>query len=92
MKQEKEMKPGIKYRGYGYVNNFGEFIFEPEETGSRAGVISPVTSGNGYTVTMTKKYVLCHIKIDRSLEIVSKIKNLLSITNSLISVFKSYDF
>lgn len=92
MKKEKDLKPGIKYRGYGYINTYGEFIFEPEDTGARIGQIKQVTSGDGYSVSTSKKWVLCHIKIERNIGMVSRIKNFLNITNKLITIFKEYDF
>lgn len=92
MKTKKDLTPGVKYRGYGYVNEFGEFSFEPEETGSRAGQMKIVLSKDDYTIIESKKYVLVRLKIDKGDCAMDRLKTLIKNFNELITVFKEYEF
>lgn len=63
--KKKEMIPGQKYRGYGVLNEFGEFEFIPEDTGSRKDKVKYLKQGDGYSVTYTANNLLIHMKIKR---------------------------
>lgn len=63
--EKKEMVAGQKYRGYGLINEYGEFEFIPEDTGSRRDTVKTLKTGNGFTVSYTSKSVLVHMKLSR---------------------------
>lgn len=90
--KEKKLEVGVKYRGYGLLNEFGEFEFVPEDTGSRIGKVKAVTSGDGYSVSSTKKFVLVHLKVERELDKLDRVKKILRLTNILIDIFRKYEF
>ena len=91
-KQVRNLVPGQKYRGYGILNDFGEFEFVPEETGSRKGRVKQVTQGNGYTISMTNKSIMVHINIDRKGTTLSRYKDLMSKVSEVLERIKEYDF
>lgn len=91
-KKQLQMVAGQKYRGYGLLNEYGEFEFIPEDKGAREGVIKKVTIGNGYEVSTTKKYILFRIKIERSGDMVTRLSELLKKVDNLIKVIKEYEF
>lgn len=92
MIEKKKLEVGVKYRGYGTLNEFGEFEFTPEDTGAKAGSVKQVTSGQGYSVSTSKQYVLVHLKVKRNQEKMDRMRDLLSITNILINIFRKYAF
>lgn len=63
--EKKEMRPGQKYRGYGLINEYGEFEFVPEDTGSRKDTVKLLKTGDGFSVSYTKRSVLVHMKLSR---------------------------
>lgn len=86
------MQVGQKYRGYGLLNEFGEFEFTPEQTGSRQGVVKMVKSGENYTLSTTKKCVVIHINLDRSDKPLVLIRGLMQVVNELLIDFRTYEF
>lgn len=91
-KKQLQMVAGQKYRGYGLLNEYGEFEFIPEEKGAREGVIKKLTCGNGYEVSTTKKYILFRIKIERKGNMASRMVELMKRVDNLIKIVKEYEF
>ena len=89
--KEKKMEVGVKYKGYGMLNAFGEFEFTPEATGSRVGQIKAVKETGSYKLSTSKNFVLIHLKLERASSL-DLIKELMNIVNNLIQDFKKYDF
>ena len=44
---KEEMEPGKRYKGYAFINEYKQFCFEPEATGSQAGREQIVMSKDG---------------------------------------------
>lgn len=89
--KEKRMEVGVKYKGYGMLNDFGEFEFTPEATGSRVGQIKVVKETGSYKLSTSKKFVLIHLKLERASSF-DLIKELMKVFNNLIQDFKKYEF
>lgn len=89
MKLKKDFPVGQKVKGYGLLNEYGEFEFVPEQTGSRKGQTKVIKSGEDYTLSSTKNSVIVHINIkkDRSL---AMIKRLTIILSQLITDLRDY--
>lgn len=90
MKKKLELKPGVKYKGYCMLNEFGEIDFTPEQTGSRQGVVKLLKEAEGYSLRYSKERVLIHINIKREKGI-KLIQALMQVVNNLIQDFKTYD-
>lgn len=90
MKKRLDLEVGKKYRGYGVLNEYGEFEFLPEQTGSRSGSIKQVKETETYILSTSKKKVMIHIRLERvsGLKLVQK---LLSTVNEIISDLRSYE-
>lgn len=82
---------GKKYRGYGFINEYGEFEFKPEQTGANKGKVTQLRSTEDYILSYTKKYVLIHMKLEKS-SALELIKKLMTICSNLITDFKKYEF
>lgn len=91
-KVRESMIPGKRYRGYGYINEFKEFCFEPEDTGSRAGLIKQVCTREGVSVSETKNFLLIHIKMPKLNKRLDRIKALTNSYNNLVKIMTEYDF
>lgn len=85
-----ELKPGVKYRGYFFVNEFGEVQVVPEDTGSRAGQKKLLSQGDGFTVSYTKRSVIVHLNIKRRgrYQIISDLSRMF---NSIFQIIKNHE-
>ena len=92
MKKRLDLEVGRKYRGYGLINEYGEFEFTPEETGSRKGVMKTVKESEGYSIKTTEKLVIVHFSLEKKDKSMVMIKMLMDIFNKLINDFRTYEF
>lgn len=85
------MPVGKKIRGYGLLNEYGEFDFIPEQTGVREGQVKLLFQGEDYTISTTKKLVVVHVRLEKGngLEL---IKRYFSTMNKIFDKLKNYDF
>ena len=86
------MIPGKRYRGYGFINDYKEFCFEPERTGSHAGQIKEVVVRDGIRVSESKKLVIVKLNIDRQPDKLAYLKVLARMYNVLSNIFQEYEF
>lgn len=93
MKQEFEeaMKPGVKYPGYGWVNNFHEFQFTPSQKGKNEGRMKILTEGNGYTVHTTRDNIIIHVKIPRKESAIERVTEFLRVQQEVLEILREYD-
>lgn len=91
MKSTKELKPGVKYRGYGYLNEYGEFQFVPSEVGSRQGQRKLIKGEENFTVYTTDKLIIFHCCMDRKLSFFERIKKAMELLNELINILRNYE-
>lgn len=92
MKQKKNLEPGQRYRGWGWINEFGEFEFSPEETGARVGQMKTVKVGDNYKVSESKKFILLHMKVTKEGKPMDRLQSFLNIVKDVIDILKTYDF
>lgn len=81
---------GQKVRGYGILNEFGEFDFVPEQTGSRSGRIRTIKSGDGFTLSHSTRNVFVHLTLPKS-DTLTLIKNLMNCVNNVIGALRNYN-
>ena len=85
------MKPGVRYPGYGFINEYNEFQFTPSEVGSRQGQKKLLKEGKEFTVHTTKNKIIFHCTIDKSLSRNERIKKAMTLLNELIKIFREYE-
>lgn len=90
-KQKLEMEAGVKYRGYGFINEFGEFEFTPEATGSRQGSVKILKTGENFTVSYSSRSIIFHGRLERGLNMIERIRKLTSMFNVIFQVIKEYE-
>lgn len=90
-KQRLNLEAGVKYRGYGYLNEFGEFEFTPEQTGSRQGRRKLIKEGDGYTIAETSNSRIVHITLSKEPKGFELIKSFMVIVNTIVAVFREYE-
>lgn len=92
MKTKKDaMVPGKKYRGWGFVNEYNEFTFEPEETGTRQGVIKQITVKDGVSLSETKDHLLIRLKVRKETNKALLVNNVFKKVNELSKLILQYD-
>lgn len=91
-KQQLDLQPGVKYPGYGILNEFGEFQFIPQETGSRKELKKCLVEENEYTVYYTKNKIILHCTMPRTLSRNERIRKVLNLLDNFIKVLQNYDF
>lgn len=85
------MQQGVKYKGYAFINEFNEFQFTPEQTGSRSQQKKLVKEEDGFTVYKTTKSVIFHIRVDRADGRNKLVARFLEVTNRIMQVLTKYD-
>lgn len=82
---------GKRYRGYGTLNEYGEFSFEPENTGARAGVIKQIVVRDGVSLSHTKDNIIVHMKIRKSSNQRAYLRDIMQKVDVLLGLLKEYD-
>lgn len=90
-KTELKLEQGQKYLGYGYINMYGEFVFEPQQKGKNAGRSSLLREGDGWSVYTTKENIIVHMKIPRGANTLLRIMYLTRLMDKIIEIFRSYN-
>ena len=90
-KTKGEMVPGKRYRGWGFINNYKEFCFEPEQTGSHAGQIREICVREGIRVSESKRLVIVKLNIEKQSNKASYFKELARMYNILSKIFQEYE-
>ena len=91
--KKEEMKPGVRYKGYGFINEFKEFCFQPEATGSQAGREKMLKSWPDDMITLkeTKNYLIITMKESKSAEETQRVKDLMHKFNLIFNFLKDYE-
>lgn len=85
------MTPGKRYKGYGSINEFGEFDFTPSQVGSKPDQKKIIKETDDYTLYETKNFVLTSIRVPKTLTVFKRILFLLSIVDNIVTEFKKYE-
>ena len=85
------MTPGKRYKGYGSINEFGEFDFTPSQVGSNPDQKKIIKETDEYTLYETKNFVLTSIRVPKTLTVFKRILFLLSIVDNIVTEFKKYE-
>ena len=91
MKIKGEMIPGKLYRGWGYINDYKEFSFKPEQTGTRVGQIKMIKQEEGVTIKESKNLILINFNIDKTGKKEEYFGVLQQVYNTLFRFFKDYE-
>ena len=91
MKLKGTMEVGRRYRGYGFINEFKEFCFEPEQTGSKAGQIKEVCVRDNVRVSETKNLLMIKINIPKFKDKSQYIGELMKSFNICTKILREYD-
>lgn len=89
---KREMPVGQKVRGYGLLNEYGEFDFIPEQTGVRKGQTKVVLEENCIKVSETKGKILVHLSLEKTNNKLAMMNSLLNLNNKVIEIIQKYDF
>lgn len=85
------MTPGKRYKGYGSINEFGEFDFTPSQVGSKPDQKKIIKETDEYTLYETKNFVLTSIRVPKTLNVFKRIMFLLHTVDKIVSEFKKYE-
>lgn len=90
-RKKQELPVGQKVKGYGLLNEYGEFDFIPENTGSRAGRTKLVKQGENYTISTTNKVIVVHLRLEKKKGI-ELLQGLMAMWNEIFNVIRNYEF
>lgn len=85
------MIPGKRYKGYGFLNEFKQFCFEPEATGSQAGREKLIVAKDDISVSKTKHFILIKIKCPISLNEAGRVRHLMEKFNLVYKTLRDYE-
>lgn len=89
--KKREIQAGVRYLGYGCVNEYGEMMFTPKAVGSRAGESKLLKTGRGYSVTEMKHCLVVHVNLRKDGGALKMLKRLTEIVDELITVVRKYE-
>ena len=90
-KTKEQMIPGRRYRGYGFINEYKEFCFEPEQTGAHEGREKAICVRDGVKVSATKKLVIVKFNLEKEDDKVNYFKKLTKIYNTISNIMQEYE-
>lgn len=90
-KTKEQMIPGKRYRGYGFINEYKEFCFEPEQTGAHEGREKSVCVRDGVRVSATKNLVIVKFNLEKQDDKSAYIKRLVQIYNTISKIIRDYE-
>ena len=90
-KKKLDMQPGVRYRGYGYLNEFGEFEFSPEQTGAHAGRVNLFKEKEDWKITTSKRYVFFSFKMQKGMKKLDRMKCLTKYYNEMLEIVSDYE-
>lgn len=88
---KRELPVGEKVRGYGLLNEYGEFEFIPEQTGTRKGKVKQVCQTDFFTLSETRQKVIIHVSFEKGVTKQANLLILAKIINQLLMTFKKYE-
>jgi len=77
------MEPGIRYRGYASINEFGEISFTPEQKGTRPQNLSIVYRDDHITIYESKHLFKVSVQVPKTNDTLTSMVNKLSEAVSL---------
>lgn len=86
-----QLEVGKRYRGYGVLNEYGEFTFEPENTGSRAGVVKQIAVRDGVSLSHSRENIIVHMKIRKSESQRAYLRDIMQKVDVLLGLLKEYE-
>lgn len=87
-----DLAVGVKIRGYGIMNEYGEFEFTPEETGKHAGRIKLVKRDDNWSIHESERFLFFRMRIAKSGGRLKILTNLFYEMDNIIHSIKKYDF
>lgn len=90
MKKE-QMQPGKRYKGYGFINEFKEFQFIPEDTGSRAGREKCILEREGLRITETKNLIIVKFNLEKQSDKTGYIREFSRLFNEFTNFVNKYE-
>lgn len=91
MKTKETMIPGKRYRGYGFINEYKEFCFEPEDTGAHAGREKSICVKEGVRVSETKNLIIVKFNMEKEEKKVHYFQRLAKIYNIINNIITNYE-
>lgn len=91
IRKKEAMEPGKRYRGYGFINEFKEFCFEPEQTGAHEGREKSICVKDGVRVSETKNLIIVKFNIEKQEQKSLYFRLISQIFNTLTKIFQTYE-
>lgn len=65
MKQKLTLEPGKKYKGVGFINEYGEMQFTPYQQGTRTNALKIVTECNDFSLYQSANLIQVRVTIKK---------------------------
>ena len=85
------MLVGVRYKGYAVLNEFGEFEFTPENTGSQQGRQKVIKSGEDFSISETRTKLLIRLVIRKNKTQMENIFAVANIFDKILRIFRNYE-
>lgn len=91
LRKKINLEQGRKYKGYGLLNEYGEFEFIPENTGAHKGRRKLLKEGANYSVYTSREACTVRITVRKQKSMLGMVNEFLSVCNIIINVLKTYE-
>lgn len=89
-KKRLEIKPGVWYPGRAMLNDYGEWVFNPEQTGARAGVVKQIKKTDMYTLSYSANKIIVHLSLPR-IKGMPLFKTFMDTVNNILTDLRTYE-
>lgn len=90
MKVKVEMPVGKRVKGYGMLNEYGEFDFTPTQVGINAGKTKIIKEDEDFSVKESVNFVLVNFRLPKGKRM-QIIKLYLNVMNKILNVLNTYE-
>lgn len=91
LRKKIDLEQGKKYKGYGLLNEYGEFEFIPENTGAHKGRRKLLREGANYSVYTSREACTVRITVKKQSNVLGMVKEFLSICDTVITILRTYE-
>lgn len=89
--KKETMQTGVKYRGYGILNEYKEFMFIPENTGAHAGRERVLYENEGFQIKQTKNRIIIRVSLENQSNKLEYIKGFADAFNNFTKFIKTHE-
>lgn len=90
-RKKMQLEPGRKYKGYGWLNEYGQINFQASQQGTCENKMALVKESETFSLYESKQYLKVAVKIEKKLDKIEIIKQFMNAFKAACVELKNYD-